>query len=87
MARYWVIAEEICPDCGGYGAYRNPDWAEFTRFRGPFYTLREAAEWFGVPEDALPPEELPCPTCKGGGSVRYEIDLAEALRRLRIGEK
>jgi hypothetical protein len=90
-ATYIVIAKQTCTRCGGTCWVEHPEWADYhaaweaAADRGE--ELRYA-DWFRArgykSEDSIPPEEIPCPDCKGFGEICREVSLEEALEALGI---
>jgi len=88
---YLVIANETCTRCGGTGWVEHPEWAEY---HAAWKAASDRGEdirymdWFRSrgyeSEHAIPPEEIPCPDCKGFGDIRYEATLEEALQSLGV---
>jgi len=93
-ARYFVIREVTCPECGGSGyVYDSTGFWEYVfslpEWESGGVDLEEVAvKKFGFAADEfdnggptpVPLQEEPCPRCLGGGVLRAEVDLVEALK-------
>ena len=76
MAKFYVVKEDDCPECGGTGVVQN--W------------MSEYDAWWseevGVPAYGYSdiPDEEPCEECNGTGVHRTEIELSTALKELNL---
>jgi len=89
--KFLVIATRTCTRCAGTGWVEHPEWAEYHAARNAAADRGEDIrymDWFRArgydSEDAIPPEEIPCPDCKGFGEIRSEVTLEEALQSLGV---
>jgi hypothetical protein len=74
--RFFVVEEEVCPDCGGSGVVPNRAW-ETEAARDPATDPRQFWREHG-------PEDLPCTGCAGEGTRTRRVELGEALEALGL---
>ena len=84
--RFFVIEEAECTECQGSGWVMHPVWERYRHEHPGCSTPDET--WFNEDEAwfhergfyCFPPDvEIMCCECEGGGTVRREVDLVDAL--------
>jgi len=91
MAKFYVVKEDDCPECGGKGFIQNWFWGQFWLENPTGLEVDEFDSWwaeacgtteYGDPN--IPDEEEPCEECGGTGVFRVEVELSTALKELKL---